>query len=68
MRARAAAVGLNHTLVAIPGAGHVPQQQLLNASAPFLRTALRFMAEAMDLRNAECPQPGLGHEFATGKS
>ena len=61
MRARAAAVGLNNTLISIPGAGHVPQQELLNTSAPFLRSALRFIATAMDLRNAECPQPGLQH-------
>ena len=55
MHARAEATGLRSQLVAIPGAGHVPQAQLVNASLPWLGQALEFIAEVMDLDHAECP-------------
>ena len=38
MQGRAAATGLGHAFVEIPGAGHVPQAQLINASTPYVAT------------------------------
>ena len=54
MAARANATGLPHELIAIEGAGHVPQQELIEGPGN-LNRLLRFIAAAMDLANAECP-------------
>jgi len=56
MQARAAATGLKHQLVAIPGAGHVPQAQLINASTPYLNMMLKSIYSFMHLGGAECPK------------
>ena len=56
MQAQAAATGLKHALVAIPGAGHVPQAQLINASTPYLGEMLRSIHGFMELDDAECPK------------
>jgi acetyl esterase/lipase len=52
--ARARAVRLPSTLVALAGGGHVPTDQFLsNRSA--VEATLRALAEAMDAEHAECP-------------
>ena len=60
MQARAEAVGLESTLVKIPGAGHVPIQQLLGGpkllGSVYLREMMEFVVKAMSLEKAECPK------------
>jgi hypothetical protein len=57
MARRAAATGLPYDLIAIPGAGHVPQSQLINSSTPYLGQMLASIYKSMDLASAECPGP-----------
>ena len=52
--------GLQHAFISIPGAGHVPQMQLINDTDPatgvrYLELAIAFFIETMDLKHAECP-------------
>ena len=56
MQARAAATGLKHELIAIPGAGHVPQAELINGSTPYLGMMLQSIYAYMELADAECPK------------
>ena len=52
--AQANKVGLKNKLITIPGAGHVPFQQLFTQST-YLHDLLTFLVTAMDLAHAECP-------------
>ena len=51
---RAAAVGISNLLISIPGAGHVPFQQLFTDST-YLTDLMTFLVDAMDLEHAQCP-------------
>ena len=51
---------IHDTFISIPGAGHVPQMQLINDTDPatgvrYLELAIAFFIETMDLKHAECP-------------
>jgi pimeloyl-ACP methyl ester carboxylesterase len=54
MQARANATGLRNRLIAIPGAGHVPQTQLIEGKG-YLEAMLEFLVDTMRLDQAECP-------------
>ena len=55
---RATAAKIPAKLVTIPGAGHVPYEQLLDAKNPYFDQLLRFVADALDAKSAECPRRG----------
>jgi len=54
LQARANRTGLPNAMIAIPGAGHVPQQQLIE-DGDYLERMLAFVSTSMDLTDAECP-------------
>merc|ERR1719291_81726 len=51
---RAQSVGLQSKLITIPGAGHVPFQQLFN-DGTYFDEFMTFVVSALKLNNAECP-------------
>ena len=59
LQTRANQTGLPNAMISIPGAGHVPQQQLIE-DGDYLERMLAFMSANMDLEHAECPVRNAG--------
>uniref|UniRef100_A0A7S1M2X3 BD-FAE-like domain-containing protein n=1 Tax=Alexandrium catenella TaxID=2925 RepID=A0A7S1M2X3_ALECA len=54
----AAAKGVRHFLLTVPGAGHTPKKELYNEKKPYLAQWLTFLSGALNLKEATCP----GHD------
>jgi acetyl esterase/lipase len=62
---RAAAANISNLLVSVPGAGHVPYEQLLGIQdsdpavlkgSAYMTATMRFIYQAMDLQSLQCPK------------
>merc|ERR1712107_49990 len=55
---RAKSTGVQNLLVSIPDAGHVPYEDFLSTSKPFLHQWTSFLAASLNTAQAECPKGG----------
>jgi acetyl esterase/lipase len=52
---RANSTGVRNLLLSIPGAGHVPMDDCLSSSEPYLHQWTSFLAASLNTAEAECP-------------